>query len=87
MDIKWEAPPTRGGGEDHGLAQELRKQPGEWARTHEFDKPNRAGAVSQQIRAGQRAGFKPGGSFESVSRTVDGKGVVYTRFVGDASQD
>lgn len=84
MDIKWENPPaqTRGVGnpDEVEMANALREQPNAWARLFEFDNATKAGALSSQISTGQRAAFRAG--FQAKSRTINGKGVVFVRFVG-----
>lgn len=54
------------------------KQTGEpaWARVREYDKPTTAGSTTGALR--KKFGEK---GFEFASRTIDGKGYVYARFV------
>jgi hypothetical protein len=86
-DIQWETPAEDGRTHRHGwldlrpTAAVLKTKPGEWAKIVTVDEPRKAGGISQTIRNGRRGGFRDG-TWESVSRTVDGKGVVYARYVG-----
>ena len=85
MDIQWEVPPpaTRGrSAAPDPIAEALRKNPGEWARIAVKDKQATANSLAVTIKRGTRKGFGPAGSFESVTRSLDGKGIVYARFVG-----
>lgn len=88
MTFKWENPPaqTRGSASPDELeaAAQLKTQPQTWARILEFDTSTKAGAVAQLINNGTRAAFREG--YEAKSRTIDGKGYVYARFVGTSPQ-
>lgn len=55
------------------VAETLRSRPGWWAML-----PDLPQAYSAQIAAGVNVAYRPGGSFEAVSR----QGVVYARYVG-----
>lgn len=85
MEIVWEDPPAsnKGGGVRRLLfefAAELRKNPGRWARY-----PNGTGkSIATRIRQGKSSVFAPAGSFEAVTRDVDGKRVIYVRYVGES---
>lgn len=93
MDIKWETPPTskrvsRINPEELAVADQLRKRPNQWARVREFEasantkRPQPAATLAGLINKGNRAAFRENGrgSFEAVSRTIDGKSVLYVRF-------
>jgi hypothetical protein len=82
--ISWEDPPPPGGDgtADHRpwaiVAAELRSRPGIWALID-----NRSGNISLTTRINQgRSWWKPAGSFEAVSRFVDGRLHIYARYVG-----
>lgn len=84
MNLTWENPPaSKGPGKKTcPEADALRANPNQWAKVYEKDSQSRAGAVATTIKKGTRAGFGPKGTFEATTRTQDGKGVVYARFVG-----
>jgi hypothetical protein len=96
MDIKWETPPspTRGQNaeiteQEVFIANELAKNPGNWARLRDFEKENAksARALAQLIRQGKRSAFKVSdlsdGTYDAVSRRVPGTDLtaVYVRYV------
>ena len=66
-------------------AQMLRDDPGQSYRLFEFDSPKKATALAASIRKGERSAFRTG--FSAVSRTVDGKGVVYVTYSGISAGD
>lgn len=79
--IQWEDPP----GDDHGQVswvirlRPLMEYPKRWARISEAARPvTAANRAAYLIRYGR----KPPGQWEFVSRTVDGRGVVYGRYLG-----
>ncbi len=63
-------------------AEMLRARPGQWARVQKRDKRAHAATAAYQINRGLLAAFRPAGSFEAASRTVDGEYLVYARYVG-----
>jgi hypothetical protein len=87
-ELKWEEPPHAdqrrpGGAKRHAeVAAQLKSRPGEWARVAAFDKDTRSRTYAHYIRRGGLAAYRPDGSFEAVSRTVDGEYRVYARYVG-----
>lgn len=84
MEIVWEDPPesNKGGGVRRVLsefADELRKNPNRWAR---YPTDGRGKSIATRIRQGRSSVFTPKGSFEAVTREVDGKLVIFVRYVG-----
>lgn len=88
--IRWEDPPPHGSGSPgrgkqaigHELiAVQLRRKPGEWALIHEL---KAAPALATEINHGKLRPYQPAGSYEAVSRQVDGMFRVYARYVGGA---
>lgn len=86
--IRWETPPPakhRVGQKDgHSsyaeLADELRANPGRWALV--ADRPGSNTGLATHIRTGSIQCFTPAGDFEAESRRVDGRSLVYARFLG-----
>lgn len=81
--VVWEEPPTDGrastnwGRLDHdAIAALLRRFPGRWARIC-----NAPAFSASAITKGQQRAYRPGGSYEAVTRL----GVVYARYVGGES--
>ncbi len=83
-EIIWEDPPGAysRGNKYRELLDQIRQQPGRWARLDGGGK-SKTSTVAANIKRGVTAGSAPAGSFEAVSRTVDGKSSVYVRYVGD----
>lgn len=84
--LRWEdPPPERRGGRPSNrfpaelVALDLRRNPGRWAVVEEA--PNRL-SLASQIRDGLYPAFRPAGSFEAVSRSLEGVVVTYARYVG-----
>lgn len=77
-------PPSKRGPSAKNLeiANGLKADPNEWYRIMETNKTTSAGVVVSSIKKGTRGGFEPAGAFEATSRSIDGKGVVYARYVG-----
>lgn len=67
------------------IAAELKARPGEWARIETSTSPNAASSMANHISGARLKAYAPAGSFEAVSRTVDGEYRVYARYVGAAS--
>ena len=85
--LVWEDPPleNRGGGVNHQhVAQQLRTNPGAWARVSTYATAASAGAMAQSVRRALLTAYQPEGAYEAVSRTVEGKYYVYARYVGRA---
>jgi hypothetical protein len=86
--VVWEAPSPRGGKGpprkwDKRLLP-LRERPGEWARVWEST-PASARQAVVQLRRGQVGSGVNASQFEFSTRTIDGRGVLYARFIGDVS--
>lgn len=83
-----EAPPvaTRGRGSDSTAwvaeAQTLKLNPEKWAILASFTVAKKAAALAATVNGGKVRAFAPKGEFQAVSRTVDGNGIVYARYVG-----
>ena len=54
--------------------------PGKWLRVHEYDSPKTAGRAVQGLKT--REFVVPEGKWEFASRTVEGRGYVYARYLG-----
>ena len=89
--IRWEDPPPDARGlpkepkraVGHELiAVQLRRRPGVWALIHEV---RRSPALPTEINQGKHRPYQPPGSFESVSRQLDGVFRIYARYVGQES--
>jgi hypothetical protein len=91
--IRWEEPPpakryaTTGVGHSSyaPLADELRGRPDQWALV--MDKPGRDTGLANHIRMGQMLCFSPAGDFDACSRQIDGRTLVYARYLGDPADD
>ncbi len=66
-------------------ARKLQANPNCWARIQERAKRGDAATAAYQIRRGILAAFRPAGSFEAKSMTVNENFFVYARYVGSAS--
>lgn len=55
------------------------KLPGEWLRVHIYNSPKTAGRVVQGLKNRELA--VPEGEWEFASRTIEGKGYVYARYL------
>ena len=90
-EIRFEPPPgfARNGKAwslDHsGIVATLRARPGEWAIVATYSAPGTASSMATSIKSGRLAVYRPGGSFEAITRKVDGEVRVYARFVGEAA--
>lgn len=89
--LLWATPPGQMRGQkpmvddDWGsVAKELRDNPGRWGVIWEGDDPGYAANLASSVQVGRYPSFRPGGSFEAVSRKRDGVARVYARFVGGA---
>src|SRR5438067_2977922 len=90
IGLQWAAPPVKklnGRGRQPNaalvaIAAELRNAPGVWGRVSAYASGSSASAFSGRIGKG-KAPWGPAGEFESISRA----GIVYARFVGEASAD
>lgn len=91
MKLKWGTPPEPNRGrrpdtrtQDEKIADELRKHPGDWAVYSE----NSNSSIAYQIGHGDRAAFRPAGTFEAVSRdNVGNRGTIWIRYTGEANGD
>lgn len=64
------------------LAAELRAEPGRWAVVNESGHQGAGSGMASTIGLGLTVEFTPAGTFEAVSRKVDGITTVYARYVG-----
>lgn len=74
-------PPRASRPELREVAQALRARPGEWARVGQFVQ---ADMLAANIKRGKPVVFAPKGSFEAVSRRINGEFFLYARYVGEA---
>lgn len=88
-EIKWEDPPRvdaypRGGkGKHAAIAEQLKARPGVWGRVFSSASAESARSMAYFInRAVRVKAYEPAGSFEAVSRKIDGETHVYARYVG-----
>jgi hypothetical protein len=87
MSVIWESPVPRKYVPNTSTvlndeARELRAHPHEWAVIRDYDNQRAANVFAWAVRKGQRAVFRPAGSFEATTRTVNGVTRVYARYVG-----
>jgi hypothetical protein len=88
LDISWTEPkprPDEVGGHAR-VAQQLRENPGRWARIERAYKDDGGRSVSYRIRSGQ-LGYGPAGDFESTYRVEGDVSYVYVRYLGDGVTD
>lgn len=82
--IRFEEPPAKshratGKTKHEKIADKLTKRPGEWALIGHYSTPGSANSIAYMIRHARCDAYAPAGSFESVSRRVDGEYCVYAR--------
>ena len=88
MSIKWMAPPHRStfgpvpGKKWESILAPLRERPGEWAVVLTGPVKN-IRAQAGNLRRGGRVVCPPG--FEFTTRTIDGEGHLFARFIGGES--
>lgn len=90
--LRWEEPPpslTAGAKRPEqpvskwaAIARELAARPGDWAVIFE-GRPSYATSLASNIRYGQLTAFAPAGDFDATSRLLNGKRIVYARYLGD----
>lgn len=83
MPVTWAEPPKRKKSKWEDEAEELKAHPGEWGIMASFppDKDPNARSLSQAMRWGRVAAFRPQGDFESTSaKQPDGTVIVYARY-------
>ncbi|KIF67582.1 hypothetical protein HY68_01365 [Streptomyces sp. AcH 505] len=91
-EIHFEAPPPgRNGGHqpatDHrAVAATLRERPGEWALIRRAGTQGSAGSTARLIKRGALLSYAPPGSFEAVSRAIDGEFRIYARYIGHLNE-
>lgn len=85
-EFRFEEPPAdgrAGRGYDHGAAAAaMRERPGAWALIRTTQTSQAARSAANLIRNGRLAAYLPAGSFEAMSRTVNGEFRIYARYVG-----
>lgn len=87
-EIKFDGPPPerkRGSIEDQShqpIAEALKERAGEWAVVRVSKTASAASSAANYIRNAKGSAYGPAGSFEAVSRKVDGEFRVYARFLG-----
>lgn len=89
-EIKWEEPPKRQGGtygKNAQIAEQLRERPETWALVASYAHSGSAASIAHQVRRGTLNAYRPRGSFEAVTRTVDGEHRVYARYVGEGTDE
>lgn len=89
-ELKFEPPPAKVRpvrGRHYLVAHRLRAKPGQWAVVGTYNGAESARATARHIRQGRLESYRPAGSFEAESRTVDGEARVYARFVGEKSDE
>lgn len=83
MEITWETPPNTSIGRPARyvhILNTLRNRPNEWARL-EVPGLKTQSSLATSINQGRIKGSEPAGSFEAVTRTVDGETRLYVRSV------
>lgn len=86
MALAWEEPPVNRSSTWLEEASQLRACPGQWAVICIKPHSRAAVAMASHISNGNLAAFRPAGTFEATSRTVDGEARVYARYVGSEEQ-
>jgi hypothetical protein len=89
-ELKFETPPAQRRitwGRHYEVASRLRAKPGEWAVVGVYNASNTAASIARQVNRGAMAAYQPAGSFEAMSRTVDGEYRAYARFVGEKTDE
>lgn len=89
-ELKFEPPPKRvrvTWGRHADVASKLRAKPGEWAPIGTYNSSQTAASIARQIKRAVLSAYMPAGSFEAVSRTVDGESRVYARYVGEKTDE
>lgn len=83
----WENPPTSKPAQaamDHSVAAAtLKSNPGVWGKVRSYKAHSTAATVAYQIRTGYLASYRPKGSYQAVSRTLEGTHWVFARYVGE----
>ncbi|MFC8490696.1 hypothetical protein ACFUJU_07800 [Streptomyces sp. NPDC057235] len=81
LGIVWEEPAPRGG---HDLiADQLREEPGRWARIDRLYQHKNALSIARSIRLGRMPAYEPPGDFDACSRVQGAKSYVYVRYLGN----
>jgi hypothetical protein len=91
-EFRFEEPPgkrnrTAGMTKHERAANKMRNRPGAWAVIGAYSTVNSSSSMAYAIRKGNLSAYAPAGSFESVSRNVDGEHLVYARYVGQGGED
>lgn len=86
-EFKFEEPPPKARKPRFEAAQQLRENPGRWARVGSFSKRTNANSLASIIRRGASSVWAEPGDFDAVARATDGEFRVYARFLGDGGQD
>lgn len=85
--VTWQDPPpgpSRGAGKNHvTISQELKANPGAWANIGSYSTVSAAYGAASRIRTGACVAYRPAGSFEAVSRTMNNTYCVFARYVGE----
>lgn len=87
-EIRFDGPPpapktgTSVGTRHAKTADVLRDRAGEWAVIDVSDRASVTHSMASAIRTARLRPYAPAGSFEAVSRKVDGEYRVYARYVG-----
>lgn len=68
------------------IAQQLKDRPGEWAWIRNGKSRGAAASIAYHMKIGTSPAFRPEGSFEAVSRNVDGKYRIYARYIGEGGE-
>jgi hypothetical protein len=86
-EIKWEDPPPDGRSTQWSeVTDQLRARPGSWAIVAVRRSIGSASDICEKFKtARQSPAFAPAGSFEAVTRKVDGEYRVYARYLGGES--
>ena len=88
--LRWEEPPDQPENSRRirrTVADDLRDKPGAWAVIRECSTDQAARNVAHRTRNGFTVPFRPARSFEATVRFVDGKHLVYARYVGEPSPE
>lgn len=85
--IRFEEPPAKANGpvgktKHERVADKLKKRVGDYALIGHYSTPGSANSIAHMIRRARCDAYAPAGSFEAVSRRVDGEYCVYARYIG-----
>ena len=81
-ELTWEEPPEERGrlAYTDETVEALRANPGKWARLG----PIGSASVASNIKRGRPVAYQPAGSFDAVSRKINGELILFARYLGES---